>query len=175
MKRCHWSRSGVFVNFEHISHCLNVSWRIGSWIWLDRWEVLHFLLLGKDTENTILIEINQFKRFSIFEIVFVGYRQSPRGVLKTFTKCSRPQFRNFIKKETSKHVFLEICEIFRNTFFTEQFRSTAFGVSENYIFRSSTLSDIFEKNLHFVSEAENHTWAKYAWETPWRDASHLMP
>ena len=35
---------------------------------------------------------------------------------------------NFIQKETLAHVFsCEFCEIFKNTFFTEQLRATASG------------------------------------------------
>ena len=44
---------------------------------------------------------------------------------------------NFIKKETLTHVFSsELCELFKNTFFTESLSATASGVGNSYILGS---------------------------------------
>ena len=50
-------------------------------------------------------------------------------MLEDFTvKFSGYEACNFIKKETLVHVFsCKICEIFKNTFFTEHLRATASG------------------------------------------------
>ena len=108
---------------------------------LDFWQGSEYTTAGKlylyfyCTKNTQCI-------FNVLIIVYIQYRSScpevfcKKGALKNFAKFKRKSCRfqanSYIKKDTPTQVFhYELCEIFKNTFFTEHLRATASVLNKN--------------------------------------------
>ena len=79
-------------------------------------------------EKGVLKNFAKFTEKHLCQSLFLISPEATRVFYKkVFLKVSqRPKTCNFIKKETLAQVFSwDICEIFKNTFFTEHFRATA--------------------------------------------------
>ena len=104
------------------------------------------------TRSTLSTAINRssHQRCSIKKVFLKISQNSQENTCARVSSC-RPHARNFIKRETLAQVFsCEFCEIFKNTFFTEQLWTTASELNPKCFFFYFFLSGKLNRLVSFI-------------------------